>query len=45
VTLRATDGSDGLPGLPGYAPRPAGIAAAGTHTSDLVLVSVAMPVG
>ena len=37
--LRLTDGSDGLAGLPGYTPRPAGIGAAGSHTSDLVLVS------
>jgi hypothetical protein len=39
LTLRATDGSDGLDGLPGYTPRPAGVAAAGTHSSDLVMVS------
>jgi hypothetical protein len=39
VTLRATDGSTGLDGLPGYTPRPAGVGAAGTHSSDLVLVS------
>ena len=39
VDLRVTDGSDGLSGLPGYQPRPAGVDAAGTHSSDLVLVS------
>jgi hypothetical protein len=39
VSLRTIDGSDGLTGLPGFAPRPAGIDAAGTHSSDLVLVS------
>jgi hypothetical protein len=37
--LRVTDGSDGLDGLPGYTPRPPGVAAAGTHASDLVLVT------
>jgi hypothetical protein len=44
-TLRLTDGSDGLDGLPGYRPRPPDVGAAGTHTSDLVLVSapVALP--
>jgi hypothetical protein len=43
--LRLTDGSDGLDGLPGYGPRPPDVGAAGTHTSDLVLVSapVALP--
>jgi hypothetical protein len=44
-TLRVIDGSDGLDGLPGVLPRPAGVAAAGTHSSDLVLVSATVPVG
>jgi hypothetical protein len=39
VHLRVVDGSDGLTGLPGFRPRPAGVDAAGTHSSDLVLVS------
>jgi hypothetical protein len=39
VDLRVTDGSDGLSGLPGYQPRPDGVDAAGTHSSDLVLVT------
>jgi hypothetical protein len=41
--LRIADGSTGLDGLPGYAPRPPGVGAAGTHTSDLVLVSATAP--
>jgi hypothetical protein len=45
VTLRATDGSTGLDGLPGYTPRPAGVMAAGTHSSDLVLVSTSVVLG
>jgi hypothetical protein len=39
LDLRAVDGSDGLVGLPGFTPRPAGVAAAGTHSSDLVAVA------
>ena len=39
VTLRAVDGSDGLDGLPGFQPRPDDVDAAGTHSSDLVVVS------
>jgi hypothetical protein len=39
VSLRAVDGSDGLAGLPGLEPRPAGVDAAATHSSDLVVVS------
>jgi hypothetical protein len=38
-SVRVTDGSDGLDGLPGYTPRPPGVQAAGTHSSDLVLVT------
>jgi hypothetical protein len=39
VSLRAIDGSDGLDGLPGFEPRPSEVDAAGTHSSDLVVVS------
>ena len=45
VDLRVTDGSDGLSGLPGYQPRPDGVDAAGTHSSDLVLVSATTSLG
>jgi len=45
ATLRATDGSDGLSGLPGFQPRPVGVDVAGTHSSDLVLVSGTTPLG
>ena len=43
--LRVIDGSDGLSGLPGYVPRPDGVDAAGTHSSDLVMVSQTTPLG
>jgi hypothetical protein len=39
VKLRVTDGSDGLDGLPGFEPRPAGVGVDGSHDSDLVLVA------
>ena len=39
VRLRVLDGSDGLSGLPGFRPRPAGVGVAGTHTSELALLS------
>jgi hypothetical protein len=39
LSLRAIDGSDGLAGLPGYQPRPDGVDAAGSHSSDLVVVA------
>jgi hypothetical protein len=45
VDLRVTDGSDGLTGLPGYQPRPDGVDAAGTHSSDLVLVTATTSLG
>jgi hypothetical protein len=45
VELRAIDGSDGLDGLPGFEPRPAGVDAAGTHSSDLVVVSATTTLG
>jgi hypothetical protein len=43
--LRVMDGSDGLSGLPGRQPRPDGVDVAGTHSSDLVLVSQTTPLG
>ncbi|MGY1803939.1 M20/M25/M40 family metallo-hydrolase [Blastococcus sp. SYSU D00922] len=39
VELRVIDVSDGLSGLPGYRPRPEGVDAAGSHSSDIVLIS------
>jgi hypothetical protein len=45
VDLRVVDGSDGLDGLPGFRPRPDGVDAAGTHSSDLVVVSATTPLG
>jgi hypothetical protein len=45
ASLRVMDGSDGLAGLPGYVPRPAGVDMAGTHSSDLVVVSQTTPLG
>jgi hypothetical protein len=45
VTLRAIDGSDGLDGLPGFEPRPEDVDAAGTHSSDLVVVSATTELG
>ena len=43
MTLRVIDGSDGLAGLPGFEPRPDGVDAAGSHSSDLVVVSATVP--
>jgi hypothetical protein len=45
LTLRVVDGSDGLSGLPGFQPRPAGVDAAGTHSSDLVVVGATTDLG
>jgi hypothetical protein len=45
VDLRVIDGSDGLDGLPGFEPRPADMDAAGTHSSDLVVVSATTSLG
>ena len=45
VDLRAIDGSDGLSGLPGFEPRPDDVDAAGTHSSDLVLVAATTSLG
>ena len=39
VSLRVVDGSDGLDGLPGFESRPDDVDAAGTHSSDLVVVA------
>jgi hypothetical protein len=39
VRLRVIDGSDGLDGLPGFEARAEGVDAAGTHSSDLVVVA------
>jgi len=39
MRVRVIDASYGLEGLPGYGGRPAGVAAAGSHNSDLVLVA------
>jgi hypothetical protein len=43
--LRVIDGSDGLDGLPGFTPRPDDVDAAGSHSSDLVLVSATTSLG
>ena len=45
ATLRVIDGSDGLDGLPGFEPRPDGVDAAGSHSSDLVLVAATIDLG
>ncbi|MGY1743301.1 MULTISPECIES: M20/M25/M40 family metallo-hydrolase [unclassified Blastococcus] len=45
LALRTVDGSDGLTGLPGFEPRPAGVDAAGSHSSDLVVVGATTPLG
>ncbi|HEY7176272.1 MAG TPA: peptidase, partial [Micromonosporaceae bacterium] len=39
VRVRVMDGSDGLTGLPGFTPRPAGVGVEGSHDSELVLVA------
>jgi hypothetical protein len=41
VTLRVLDGPDGLEGLPGFTPRPAGVGIAGSHTSEMAVVAKA----
>jgi len=43
VSLWVCDGSDGLDGLPGFVPRPDDVSAAGSHSSDLVLVAATVP--
>ena len=39
VTLRAMDASDGLAGLPGFQPRPAGVGVVGSHSSEMLAVA------
>jgi Peptidase family M28 len=39
VRIRVMDGSDGLDGLPGFRPRPAGVGIAGSHISELCAVT------
>jgi Peptidase family M28 len=38
VRIRVMDGSDGLDGLPGFTPRPAGVGIEGSHDTELVMV-------
>ncbi|WP_324278676.1 hypothetical protein [Blastococcus brunescens] len=45
MTLRVVEISDGLEGLPGHEPRPEGVAAAGSHSSDVVHVSATTRLG
>jgi len=45
VALSVVEGSTGLDGLPGFAPRPDGVAAAGSHSADLVLVAATTEIG
>ncbi|SFP36969.1 Peptidase family M28 [Geodermatophilus dictyosporus] len=45
LSLRVVDGSDGLSGLPDFEPRPPGVDAAGTHSSDLVVVGATTDLG
>ncbi|SFD84191.1 M20/M25/M40 family metallo-hydrolase [Blastococcus tunisiensis] len=45
VTLRVVEVSDGLAGLPGHEPRPAGVDAAGSHSSDVVHVAATTRLG
>ncbi len=45
AALRVIDGSDGLDDLPGFEPRPEGVDAAGSHSSDLVLVAATTDLG
>jgi hypothetical protein len=39
VTFRAMDGSDDLPSIPGFQPRPPGVGVLGSHSSELVAVA------
>ncbi|SDT71722.1 M28 family peptidase [Actinoplanes derwentensis] len=39
VTFRVMDGSDDLPTVPGFQPRPAGVGVLGSHSSELVAVA------
>ena len=45
LRLRVVDGSDGLSGLPGFEPRPPGVDAARSHSSDLVVVGATTDLG
>ncbi|MEV4279362.1 M28 family peptidase [Actinoplanes xinjiangensis] len=39
VTFRVMDGSDDLPAIPGFPPRPPGVGVLGSHSSELVAVA------
>lgn len=41
--VRVMDASDGLDGLPGFQPRPAGVGIAGSHSSEMVAVARTYP--
>lgn len=41
--LRAMDASDGLDGVPGFRPRPAGVGVVGSHTSEMLAVARTYP--
>ncbi|SCG56416.1 Peptidase family M28 [Micromonospora coxensis] len=43
VVLRAMDASDGLDGLPGFRPRPAGVGVVGSHSSEMLAVARTYP--
>ncbi|MEV0808284.1 M28 family peptidase [Micromonospora sp. NPDC050200] len=43
VLLRAMDASDGLDGLPGFRPRPAGVGVVGSHSSEMLAVARTYP--
>ncbi|MDZ5444673.1 M28 family peptidase [Micromonospora sp. 4G57] len=43
VRVRVMDVSDGLDGLPGFRPRPAGVGVAGSHSSDMLAVARTYP--
>jgi len=45
VSVRVMDGSDGLDGLPGFVPRPAGVGIKGSHLSELVVVAKTVKLG
>ncbi|MFC8617733.1 M28 family peptidase [Micromonospora purpureochromogenes] len=44
VRIRVMDVSDGLDGLPGFRPRPAGVGLAGSHSSEMLAVARTYPV-
>ncbi|MEH0821555.1 MULTISPECIES: M28 family peptidase [unclassified Micromonospora] len=43
VRIRVMDVSDGLDGLPGFRPRPAGVGVAGSHSSEMLAVARTYP--